>query len=117
MHCRRWLAVAVVGAVASAALNGHAADVEVPRGFSTLFTGKNFAEWRLPKNDGRHWKIVDDMIDYDGLSQAKTDKHLWTKKSYRDFVLKLDWRFKSDRGLNHRAPLIEADGTIKKDAK
>ena len=38
--------------------------------------------------------MVDGVIDYDAQSEAGGEKHLWTVKAYRDFVLRLDWRFK-----------------------
>ncbi len=58
------------------------------------------------------------MIDYDAHSESKgTDKCLWSDKSYRDFVLRLDWRLKTEPGFEHPIPIILHDGTHKKDAK
>ena len=110
----RWLALGIVALVSWTL---YAADPDTPQGFTVLFAGGNLKEWRLPKDGNKHWKIVDGMIDYDAISPAKSEKHLWTKKSYRDFVLKLEWRFKSEKGFTHRVPYVEAGGSIKKDDK
>ena len=72
-----------------------AADNAPPKGFTALFNGTDLAGWEAkpdPKAKARadaaeHWKIEDGVIKYDGKST-----HLWTKKSYGDFVLMVDWR-------------------------
>ncbi|MFQ6131756.1 MAG: DUF1080 domain-containing protein, partial [Armatimonadota bacterium] len=58
-----------------------------------LFDGTSLDAWKIPEGDGGHWKITDGVIDYDGKSEAKGDKNLWTKEAFRNFVLKIDWRF------------------------
>jgi hypothetical protein len=85
-------------------------------GFVTLFNGKDFTGWKVPEGDNGHWKIVDGVIDYDGESEAKGDKHLWTEKEYGNFTVKVDWRIKETPYLNTRVPLIRFDGTHKLDA-
>jgi len=87
-----------------------------PAGFTAIFNGKDFTGWKVPKGDNGHWKIVDGVIDYDAKSEAKGEKHLWTEKSYKDFVLLIDWRFKTDqKGYMNKVPFILPDGTHKKD--
>ena len=71
-----------------------AAQSAVPEGFVSLFNGKDLAGWRIPVDDGGHWKVVDGVIDYDAGSQAQKDKNLWTEKSFKNFQLKVDWRIK-----------------------
>jgi 3-keto-disaccharide hydrolase len=86
-------------------------------GFVSLFDGKDLAGWKVPAGDNGHWKVVDGAIDYDARSESKgTDKCLWSDKSYRDFVLRLEWRLKTDPGFEHPIPVILPDGTHKKDA-
>jgi len=63
-----------------------------PQGFDVLFDGKTLDRWKVPEGDNGHWKIVDGVIDYDGKSEAKKDKNIWTKESFRDFVVRIDWR-------------------------
>ncbi len=62
-------------------------------GWEVLFDGTSLDKWTIPEGDNGHWKIVDGVIDYDGKSEAPGDKNLWTKESYRNFTLKVDWRF------------------------
>src|SRR2546430_6611795 len=73
---------------------GHAGDP--PKGFTSLFNGKDFTGWKVPAGDNGHWKVVKGVIDYDARSEAKGDKHLWTEKAYKNFTLRVDWRFKTD---------------------
>jgi hypothetical protein len=93
----------------SAAAPSRAADP----GFTVLFNGKDFTNWKLPEGDNGHWKIVDGVIDYDALSEAKAEKHLFTEKEYGDFVLKVDWRLKEAPYMNNNVPVILPDGTHK----
>jgi hypothetical protein len=86
-----------------------------PQGFTSLFNGKDLAEWKIPEGDNGHWKVLDGVIDYDSESEAKGEKHLWSKKEYKDFVLKLDWRLKKTTGL-YPVPTVLPDGTHKLDA-
>lgn len=87
-------------------------------GFIALFNGKDLAGWKVPEGDNGHWKVVDGVIDYDARSEAKdkNKRDLWTDKSYKDFVLKVDWRLKTEKGFKNRVPIIQADGTDKVDS-
>ena len=78
-----------------------------------LFNGKDFSGWNVPEGDGGHWQVKEYMIDYDALSEAE-EKHLWTKDSFADFELHIDWRFKEASGL-HNMPFILPDGSYKRD--
>lgn len=81
------------------ALTLSVACAQVPRGFTSLFNGRDLTGWQLPAGDDGHWKVLDGAIDYDARSEAKADKNLWTQKEYGDFVLRLDWRIKQTSGL------------------
>lgn len=87
-----------------------------PEGFTPLFNGKDFTGWKVPEGDNGHWKVSDGIIDYDAKSEAKGDKSLWTEKPYKDFVLHIEWRLKTDPGFANKVPVILPDGTHKKDA-
>jgi len=50
--------------------------------------------WKVPKGDKGHWKLVSGVIDYDASSEAAGDKNLWSEKSYRNYELYVDWRIK-----------------------
>jgi Domain of Unknown Function (DUF1080) len=95
----------------------HAADNVAPEGFASLFNGKDFSGWVVPEGDGGHWKIVDGVIDYDGESKAKGDKHLMTQESFGDFVLRVDWRIKETPFINTKVPYILPDGSHARDGK
>ena len=94
-------------------LSSQAADDSL-QGFTKLFNGENLSGWKVPPGDNGHWKVVDGVIDYDAKSEGSGDKCLWTDKTYRDFVLRLDWRLKKDPGFVHRVAVIGPDGNTKK---
>lgn len=95
--------------VAAPAFN-HAAESEPPAGFTSLFNGKDFANWKVPDGDNGHWKVVDGVIDYDAASEASGDKNLWTEREFTDFVLRIDWRIKETPYVNPNVPYILPDG-------
>ncbi len=84
-------------------------------GYTPLFNGKDLSQWKVPTGDNGHWKVVDGVIDYDAQSEAAGDKNLWTKESFGDFVLRIDWRLKRTTGL-YPMPTILPDGSLKTDA-
>jgi hypothetical protein len=87
-----------------------------PKGFTSLFNGKDFTGWKVPAGDNGHWKIINGVIDYDARSEAKGPKDLWTDKSYKNFILLVDWRLKTEaKGYMNKVPFILPDGTHKKD--
>jgi hypothetical protein len=93
-----------------------AADNKPPEGFTSLFDGKNLDDWKIPEGDNGHWKVKDGVIDYDAKSEAKGDPSIWTKKSFKDFTLQLDWRFKNEPGHKHLVPVILPSGDHKLDS-
>src|SRR5260370_5863452 len=101
----------VASVVLLAATAAKASDEQASDGFASLFNGKDFTGWKVPEGDGGHWKVIDGVIDYDAESKAKGDKHLWSDREYRDFILKLDWRLKEAPFINKNVPYILPDGT------
>jgi Domain of Unknown Function (DUF1080) len=97
---------------------GLAANAEgPPAGFVSLFNGKDLAGWKIPPGDNGHWKVVDGTIDCDARSESKVpDKSLWTDAKFKDFVLLVDWRFKTDEPgfMNPHVKQILSDGSHKK---
>ena len=92
-----------------------AADNTPPDGFTSLFNGRDFSNWKVPDGDGGHWKIVDGVIDYDAASEAPGDKTLWGTREYRNFVLHVDWRIKETPYVNPNVFYILPDGTHGRD--
>ncbi len=86
-------------------------DNVAPDGFRALFNGKDFSGWKVPEGDNGHWKIIDGVIDYDASSEASGDKSLWSKETFGDFVLRVDWRIKETPYINPNIPYILPDGT------
>ena len=111
MHSNRFLFLVLAGITGF----GLSARAQQPT-FVPLFNGKDLGGWKVPVGDNGHWRVVDGVIDYDAESEAKDDKNLWSEKSYRDFVMRVDWRIKATPYVNPNVPIIRFDGTHKKDA-
>jgi hypothetical protein len=94
-----------------------AKDEKIPNGFVSLFNGKDLTSWKIPAGDNGHWKVINDVIDYDAQSEAKEDKSLWSEKTYKDFELYVDWRIKETPWKNPGVPLILPSGLHKLDEK
>jgi hypothetical protein len=86
-----------------------------PKDFVSLFSGKDLTNWKIPEGDNGHWKVLEGVIDYDAESEARGDKSLWTEKSYKDFILYVDWRIKETPWKNTHVPVILPSGLHKLD--
>lgn len=87
--------------------------------FVSLFSGSDLQEWIMKPGHFNHWTAKDSVIDYDGNSTEK-DKCLWSKKSYRNFILFADVRLtrkpemaKSPVVLPNGNNALNKDGTVK----
>lgn len=113
---RNLFALALIIAVACPVAGAADSMNTPPEGFTVLFNGEDFTNWRVPEGDNGHWKIMDEVIDYDAKSEAPDDKCLWTEKEYGDFVLQMDWRIKETQYLNTNVPIVKPDGSCKLDS-
>ncbi len=80
-------------------------------GFRSIFNGIDFAGWKVPQDDNGHWKIKDEVIDYDAKSESSSDKNLWSQQTYKNYELVVDWRIKAAPYINPNVYEILADGT------
>ena len=94
-----------------------AAENQPPPGFSALFNGRDFSNWKVPEGDHGHWKVLEGVIDYDAESEAQGDKSLWTEREFGDFVLHMDWRIKETPYVNPNVFVILPDGTHARDIR
>lgn len=85
------------------------------QGFKSLFNGKNLDGWMIPEGDNGHWSVIDGVIDYDARSEAKGDKHLWTREEFDDFKLHVEWRLKGYGDHLFPMPTILPSGEYVKD--
>ncbi len=113
MHPRFF--VVIVALVLSCAPGLLCQESGVPTGFVSLFNGRDLTGWKIPQGDNGHWKVVDGVIDYDARSEAPGEKHLWTVKEYKDFVLRLEWRFKDTPFIYKNGRILLPDGNEKLD--
>ncbi|HLJ96352.1 MAG TPA: DUF1080 domain-containing protein [Gemmataceae bacterium] len=110
-----WILLPAALSLFAAGIPLTAADTATPEGFTSLFNGKDLTGWKVPPGDNGHWKVIDGVIDCDARSESPlVDKSLWTEKSFGDFVLRVDWRLKTEPGYRWRVPVILPDGSQKK---
>jgi hypothetical protein len=109
MHTHVTLCLVLLVGLPSGAVSGGQEPV-------SIFNGRDLTGWKIPAGDNGHWKVVDGVIDYDAGSEAAGDKNLWTERSYRNFVLRLEWRITSTPYINPNVPIVRHDGTHKKNA-
>ncbi|MFZ4575270.1 MAG: family 16 glycoside hydrolase, partial [Phycisphaerales bacterium] len=79
-------------------------------GFVSIFNGENFDGWKYGDAHKSHWTVDDWTINFDGKGD-----HLWTEKSYKDFVLICDWRWTS-KAVETERPVILPSGEQDKNA-
>ena len=88
MYQHRIIRWALAGAAAFLVLGFRISlGAEGEEGFRPLFNGKNLDGWKADEEAKKHWVVRDGVLTYDGK-----DGNLWTVQSFRDFVLKVDWR-------------------------
>jgi len=109
------LALLLVPSLSLAAAPATQPDNTPPPGFKALFTGTDLTNWKVPEGDNGHWRVVNGIIDYDGKSEGKKDKDLWSAETYGDFTMQVDWRW-SGPAKKVKHPHVLPDGTHKKDA-
>ena len=107
-----WLALTIGSVVATTQ-----SQTAPPPGFVSIFNGKDLTGWKIPVGDNGHWKVLDGVIDYDAGSEALKDKNLWSEKSYKNFVARVDWRIKSTPYVSKNMRIVMPDGHDKLDEK
>ncbi len=78
------------------------------QGFKSIYTGVDLSGWVVPEGSRDHWRATDWKLQYDGKSTAE-EKHLWTEKSYQDFILICDWRWTSQPS-KREVPIVLPSG-------
>jgi hypothetical protein len=110
-----FVALLAAGCARGTATSGTGSLPNAEEGWTPLFNGRDLSGWKVPAGDNGHWKVVDGVIDYDALSEAPGEKDLWTERTFRNFVLRLDWRAKQYAG-RYPMPTVLPDGSDQTDA-
>lgn len=77
----------------------------IDEGFVPLYNGVDLDGWKENAASSGHWRPSDYVLSYDGKGD-----HLWSERSFRDFVLVADWRW-SGATRDTQLPVINADGS------
>jgi hypothetical protein len=99
------IACAILLAGSTHAADNHLTAEEKAAGWKLLFDGKSFANWEDPtkkKPPGDSFVIEDGCLK--STSHPKIDEDLFTKQTFTDFELELDWKIspKGNSGLKYR---------------
>jgi hypothetical protein len=120
MHAHRCCLLLFTGLYAAAAADNVLTTAEKNGGWTLLFDGKTFANWRDPRTTsppGDAWMIVDGC--FKTVARPKIREDLVTQESFTDFELKFDWRISTggNSGIKYRVQrLVYVDAeTLKKD--
>jgi hypothetical protein len=96
------------------------ADPPPGDGWEPLFNGENLDGWAfkedLPEEAKDDWTVVDGVIDCRPRLEPRGDKSLYTTRTFRDYVLQVEWRIKETQG-RFNAQLVQPDGTVPRDAE
>ncbi|MBL4886145.1 MAG: DUF1080 domain-containing protein [Planctomycetaceae bacterium] len=84
--------------------------------FNPLFTGTDLSSWRVEQGHVGHWIIREGSINYDGKATQKKhlDRSLWTKKSFGEAILYVEWRF-PDKPIIKQHPIVLWNGDFLRD--
>ncbi len=74
-------------------LNVYASESISAEHLVTIFNGKDFTGWELPKQDSHRasWQIENGILKVKNDPQQEGST-LWTKKDYRNFILEFEFR-------------------------
>ncbi|MCA9096961.1 MAG: DUF1080 domain-containing protein [Planctomycetaceae bacterium] len=95
-----FLSISVVAVAEEEAFRGKRSEAELKQGgFVALFGGKSFGgnsldAWDVKPWHEKHWTVRGDELDYDGKASHNREQKgdLWTKESFGDFELYVEWR-------------------------
>jgi hypothetical protein len=83
------------------------AQAETEKGFSPLFNGRDLSGWKVPAPNP-FWKATDGVLVGQN-DEKKKGSMLYTDKSYSDFILEAEVRWKGDidSGFMFRTPELQ----------
>jgi uncharacterized protein (TIGR03000 family) len=78
-------------------------------GFAPLFNGKDLSGWKtVPENAEKTFSVKDGVIVVSGNPNG----YFYTDKSYQNYVLKFDWRYKRPAGLEDEKKFLGNSGLL-----
>jgi hypothetical protein len=83
-------------------------------GWRSLFNGENLEGWENRSGHEEIWQVKDGVIDCNPRVDLPGDKTLWSKESFADFQLYIEWRIKGTKG-EYPVPTVLPDGSHKLD--
>jgi Domain of Unknown Function (DUF1080) len=108
----RSLPIALVVALAAslgALVSSAPAAGDKDKGFVDLFDGKDMNGWKFfPEALGKKIKAEDGMIVVPGNPAG----YFYTDKSYKNYVLRFDWRYKRPAGLEDEKKFLGNSGLL-----
>ena len=77
-----------------------------------IFNGKDLTGWKSP-DPNPFWKVVDGVLVGEN-DEAKKGSMLWTEKSYRDFIIECEarWKGEIDSGIMFRQSTMQRERAL-----
>jgi hypothetical protein len=90
----------LIAILAAGVVSSTTADQGTADGFEKLFNGKDFTGWKfvLANKDAdptKTWSVRDGVV----ICTGKPNGYFYTDKSYKNYVLRYDWRYARPSGL------------------
>ena len=84
--------------------------------FKPLYVGTDLDQWKLEPGHRGHWQSRDGVIHYDGKAEQKKsfDKSLWTKQSFGELELYIEWRLSAEPKMKEH-PIVLWNGDFLRD--
>jgi hypothetical protein len=77
-----------------------------------IFNGKDLTGWKAPEPNP-FWKVVDGVLVGEN-DETKKGSMLWTEKSYRDFIIECEarWKGEIDSGIMFRQSTVQRERAL-----
>src|SRR5437660_10804671 len=77
------------------------------KGFKDLFNGKDLTGWKyIPEKADKTFAVKDGVVAVSG----KPNGYFYTEKSYKNYVVKFDWKFSNDKPGSNSGLLVHITG-------
>ena len=89
------------------------------QGFTPLFTDGDLQHWDVKPWHRGHWTTNQSVLAYDGQANHGKDRRadLWTKKSFSDFTIYVEWRLPAEPQMKpHPIVLYNGDFLMQEDS-
>jgi hypothetical protein len=113
MHLVLTRCLLLTAILAAGATSGLAADQGTAEGFQKLFNGKDFTGWKFvlatkDADPAKTWSVRDGVV----ICTGRPNGYFHTDKTYKNYVLRYDWRYERPSGLQDDSKFTGNSGAL-----